>query len=157
MLIKSGIQTLQRALLSGLILMTGCNSQEVSHKATKQALSPDMLKNYDSKQWQLIHWPDGTTVDDTVFISLQIQSLKISGSSGCNRYFAQLNPLGDEVSFNVSKIGTTRRACPKLQMAAENRYLDHLAQASLAYLHEGNLILVDKAKDPEHRLVYTSK
>lgn len=87
------------------------------------------------KTWQLTEI-DGTAFDATATITFPEEG-KIVGEAPCNRYFAaQLQPYP---WFEAAEIGTTRRACPKLDR--ETAFLDALGAMSLAEVTESTLIL----------------
>jgi heat shock protein HslJ/membrane-bound inhibitor of C-type lysozyme len=51
----------------------------------------------------------------------------ISGGSGCNRFFGRYEMTGEGIS--MTRLGSTKRACPDEQMALESNYLDLLTSA----------------------------
>lgn len=91
-------------------------------------------------EWILTHlsWdekaPAGTKV------SLVFEAQRVSGTGGCNRYFAQVaSRVPGELS--VGPIGSTRRACPDEVMDLERRYFKALARAFRYGFLAGRLVL----------------
>lgn len=64
-------------------------------------------------------------------ITLEFADGKIGGSAGCNRYFASYKQAGDG-TLTFTAIGSTRRACERTLMAAEQQFLQAL-QATTAF------------------------
>jgi heat shock protein HslJ len=53
---------------------------------------------------------------------------KITGSTGCNRFFAQYTVTGETLSFK--DIGSTRMACPAPLMAEEEAFMTTLSSVN---------------------------
>jgi heat shock protein HslJ len=69
---------------------------------------------------------------------------RVSGSAGCNSYFAQYNSTG--TSLSISGIGSTKMYCGTLGvMQQESTYLSLLGQVS-SFAIEGNRLSVSDAK-----------
>ena len=67
----------------------------------------------------------GDAIPDDIDINMTFGTdSKITGSSGCNRFFATYSQDGR--NLNIDQIGSTRRMCAELQMLAERRFLDAL-------------------------------
>jgi len=67
---------------------------------------------------------------------------KVTGSSGCNRYFAQAEVEGDRIK--IGKAGATMMACPEALMDQERKLFDALGKASAYRIDDsGKLFLVD--------------
>lgn len=77
-------------------------------------------------EWHLTYFGRDNPVPADVKITLTVDDGRIAGSSGCNRYFANIaEPQSG--SLSVSAIGTTRMACSDDAMAVESRYLQAVA------------------------------
>jgi heat shock protein HslJ len=63
----------------------------------------------------------------------------MSGSSGCNRYFASYSVSKDH--FSIGPLGSTRMFCGPAQMAQEERYFQALAKARRCELSNGVLLV----------------
>ena len=64
---------------------------------------------------------------------------KLSGRSGCNRYFASYSLTNDYL--RIGPLGSTRMLCSHAQMAQEARYFQALATAGRCVLSKGELTI----------------
>lgn len=82
----------------------------------------------------------GDTLPGGIDITLTFEpDGKVTGTSGCNRFFATYALNGPSLGFGP--IGSTRRLCPEIQMLAERRFLDALERVNGWALQDGNLVL----------------
>jgi len=106
--------------------------------------------------WVLTELGREQRLPEDVEISLLFQDDRVSGSSGCNNYFAGvLAPNPGELAFNG--MGATRMACPEPRMDLERRYLSALAGASGYRFHAGRLVLTCDTDEGQQALVFTPK
>jgi len=106
--------------------------------------------------WVLTELGREQPLPESVEISLLFQDDRVSGSSGCNNYFAGvLAPNPGELAFNG--MGATRMACPEPRMDLERRYLSALAGASGYRFHAGRLVLTCDTDEGPQALVFTPK
>lgn len=68
---------------------------------------------------------------------------KVSGFSGCNRFFGGYEQSGDKLSF--SALAGTRMACKNDAMKVEQGFLDMLAKVARSRREGGKLVLLDAA------------
>jgi heat shock protein HslJ len=95
---------------------------------------------------------DGRGIVDQAQSTIEFQGTeRIAGSTGCNRYFAQVTLIGDNIS--VGQIASTRRACPPALMDQEQRFTQALAAARRYALDGPYLLLFDAAGAQRLRLV----
>lgn len=67
---------------------------------------------------------------------------KVTGSGGCNRYFAEAEVKGDKIT--IGKAGATMMACPEALMDQERKFLAALEAAATYRIDgDGKLFLVD--------------
>ena len=64
---------------------------------------------------------------------------RLSGRSGCNRYFASYSLNNDRLS--IGSIGATRMLCSSAQMNQESRYFQALATAGRCELSNEELLI----------------
>ena len=64
---------------------------------------------------------------------------RLSGRSGCNRYFASYSLNNDHLS--IGSIGATRMLCSSAQMNQESRYFQALATAGRCELSNEELLI----------------
>jgi heat shock protein HslJ len=111
------------------------------------------LDNLGGPEWVLSELGWGETVSDTPEITIYFDDDKVTGSGGCNRYFAAV--AGDTPGELVfSGMGTTRMACPEPAMDLERHYLKTLAGASSYSFLGGRLVLGCEADDGSIALIY---
>ncbi len=104
--------------------------------------------------WVLTELGREQPLPESVEISLLFQDDRVSGTSGCNNYFAGvLAPNPGELAFNG--MGATRMACPEPMMDLERRYLSALAGASGYRFHAGRLVLTCDTDEGPQALVFT--
>ncbi|WP_193869413.1 META domain-containing protein [Planktothrix mougeotii] len=106
--------------------------------------------------WKLLSWGNEKspqTVLKETEISLQFQDDQISGSSGCNRYFASYTLKDDQLKFGVA--GSTQMACPEEIMKQEDQFLSAL-QASKTFTinSEGQLQITYKTEQESGVMIF---
>lgn len=65
---------------------------------------------------------------------------RVSGDTGCNRYFASFQTEG--AKLQISDAGATRRACPPAVMDQETRFLKVLGEVERYEIDETNMLLL---------------
>lgn len=70
-------------------------------------------------------------------ITLLIQNGRVSGKSGCNRYFADYKVTGNELT--IGKTASTMMACPEPLMKQERDFLEQLGQVKSYAIENGEL------------------
>jgi heat shock protein HslJ len=91
-------------------------------------------------------------------ITLVFDGDRISGTSGCNRYFASVKETGElPGDLQVSEIGGTRMACPKAVMSLENRYLKALQSTTRYSFMAGKLALTWRKNGKSGTLLFTPR
>jgi len=86
---------------------------------------------------------DGRGVIDNAQSTLSIApDGRVTGNSGCNRFFAQAEVTGNKVKFG--KAGATMMACPEALMDQERKFFAALEKAASFRIDgQGKLFLVD--------------
>ncbi len=103
--------------------------------------------------WRLIQFGRSQPVPEGVSITAKFEGERISGSAGCNNYFAAVKaPTPYELS--IGPVGATRMACPPPQMEAEVRYLKALEGATQFSFMLGKLILDYQQDETRSVLVF---
>jgi heat shock protein HslJ len=111
------------------------------------------LADLGGHEWVLVELGRDQYLPEDVEITLLVQDERVSGSSGCNKYFAGvLAPTAGEFAFNG--MGATRMACPEPEMDLERRYLQALAGASDYRFLGGRLVLSCETDEGSVALVY---
>ncbi len=81
-------------------------------------------------------------------LTLTYQKGRITGQSGCNSYFAQLQDDGEMAgAIKVGPVDSTRKMCDAASMKLEKRYLQALAHATSFSFQGNQLILSWNSKD----------
>ncbi len=104
-------------------------------------------------RWVLSRLGSGEPLPAGVVIDAVFEAERISGSAGCNRYFASVES-DDSGSFRIGPIGATRRMCPPPVMDAETRYLAALGSASAWRLAPGRLELDSRQTQGDDVIVF---
>lgn len=97
--------------------------------------------------WTLINFETGTRVirasreapATLIFSAAGEQADRLSGSSGCNRYFASYTLTGDRL--HIGAMGSTRMMCDPLRMEQEDRFFQALSTAERCELSQGELLI----------------
>jgi len=117
------------------------------------ALSLESLRG---PEWVLSELDWGEPVPDAAEIMISFHDDKVTGTGGCNRYFAAVT--GREPGELVfSGMGATRMACPEPTMNLERRYLNTLAGASSYSFLGGRLVLGCDTDDGPVALIFTPR
>jgi len=90
--------------------------------------------------------------DPLAAIQIRFQDGQITGSAGCNRFFADVTDKG-RGAIAVGPAGSTRMACPPPRMEREQAFLGRLAQVERFGFRFGDLVLID----PEGALLFAPK
>ncbi len=90
--------------------------------------------------WRLTHLARSEPVPQGVDISAVFQASKISGSAGCNRYFAGLHGDGPR-ELTIDHAGSTRMMCSPAVMQVESRFLTALSNVNGFGFMLGQLVL----------------
>jgi heat shock protein HslJ len=97
------------------------------------------VEEFRSTDW-VLEEIDGTAVVDQVRATIRFQGNdRIAGWGGCNRYFA--NFRSGRTFFNVGPIGSTRRICPPVVMAQEDRFFNALQKARSIQMEDNRLVI----------------
>lgn len=95
---------------------------------------------FSGTSWTLIALNGAAPLADTT-ITLSFDDTRLSGSAGCNRYFASYSTVGSR--FSAGQAGSTMMACAEPIMAQEAAYLSAL-DAAAGWVMEGDeLALLD--------------
>lgn len=92
--------------------------------------------------WILAAWDRDESKQDSVTVSLRYESGRISGSAGCNRYFAAVSHGSVPGEISIGQAGATKMMCPPDQMAVEDRFLAILPRIRSMSFVDGRLAMV---------------
>ena len=105
-------------------------------------------------QWQLVSYLTEQGMQTTLLdnsVSIEFAGGRVTGSTGCNRYFGSYQLMGGD-SVQISQPGLTLMACAEKIAAQEHQYLKNLADIHFFQLQEDNLQLLDAQK--QVRLIF---
>jgi len=121
------------------------NHKLIEHKP--QVLGHISLADLEGIEWTMtqMNWHD--TLAENAKITMTFKDDKISGGSGCNRYFASVKTgeMPNDITF--SQAGGTRMACPGDAMKLETRFLKALSSVNKYSFVNGQLALTWKNGD----------
>ena len=118
----------------GIVLLTGCANVILPCNAKTSPPSSELRNT----KWELTRWnlppnssgevrtrqiPQGEA-SNPIQISFDAAGQRVSGSSGCNRFTAQLDE--DARGFTITKIVSTKMACTPQRNELENDFLYEL-------------------------------
>ena len=104
------------------------------------------LETIGDSRWVLREWSWGEAAPEEPEVTLRYDDGRLTGSSGCNNYFAAATPGEMPGDVSMGRIGATRMACPEPEMAVEARFLSQLEGVNRYGFMAGGLML-DYATD----------
>ena len=112
-------------MISGIYGLEDGTLKELS----REELGTLSLAQLQEATWRLERFARDEPVPDGVAMTAVFEDDRISGSAGCNRYFATVS-APTPYDLTIGPAGTTRMACPAPRAAAEDRYLQALANST---------------------------
>lgn len=111
---------------------------------------PVYLTDQLDQEWFLVNFDDQGRKKKVIAntqTTIQFSTERLSGSAGCNRYFAGYQ-LENRYDLTIERIGATKMACPNPVgiMQQEHTYLQLLSQAKAYYIRDGQLTLYNEDK-----------
>ncbi|BCG64138.1 MAG: heat shock protein HslJ [Methyloprofundus sp.] len=135
-----------KALFLALILLQGCSSltsQPVSATTEGTQTMSQLLLN---QQWQLTGYLTPQDMQAPLakhLATIEFATKKLSGSTGCNQYFASYQHT-EPNALQISQPGSTMMACFGGVMQQEQQYLTNLAKIRYFKVDHEQLQLLDK-------------
>lgn len=126
-------------LISLVVLSAGCSSSK-----DQPAL--------DGTSWKLTSWAEPDPIPASATITAEFADGGVSGTSGVNRYRAEVTSSTDG-TFSIGPALSTKMAGPEDAMAAETAYLKRLQEAT-SYTIEGDTLRINDA-DGQPSLTFT--
>ncbi len=111
---------------------------------------PVYLTDQLDQEWFLVSFNDQGSKKKVIAntqTTIQFSTERLSGSAGCNRYFAGYQ-LENRYDLTIERIGATKMSCPNPVgiMQQEHTYLQLLSQAKAYYIRDGQLTLYNEDK-----------
>jgi len=98
------------------------------------------LQDIEDIGWKLTHWASQEPLAEGVEVTAHFADKQVTGTAGCNRYFAAVTANGVR-DLSIGPAGSTRLACPQAAMEVEVRYLNALQTVSRFGFLSGQLAL----------------
>jgi heat shock protein HslJ len=98
------------------------------------------LADLEGPEWVLTHWGVEEPLAGDVVPTLTVTGNRLAGHAGCNRYTAAVE-AGTPGRFTVTRIVSTRMACPPPGDAVERRFLELLPKLHGLQFLAGDLLL----------------
>jgi len=99
------------------------------------------LETIGDTYWVLREWSSGEAAPEEPEVTLRYDDERLTGSSGCNQYFASVTQGEMPGDVSVGRIGSTRMACPEPETAVEARFLSQLEGVDTYGFMAGELML----------------
>ena len=107
-------------------------------------------------EWILTHLTQSEKAPAEPEVTLVFEDTRVSGSGGCNRFFAQVQG-GAPGELTIGPIGSTRRACPETDMDLEQRYFKLLGGAVKYGFLTGRLVLTVRDSSGLGTMIFVQK
>jgi heat shock protein HslJ len=120
-----------------------------------EELGPLSLTDLEGVSWSLTQLGANHPVPEGVSITAQFKEGKLTGSSGCNRYFTDVG-AGEGGGIRVGPVGATRMACAGPGMEAESRFLSSLEKVHRFGFLLGQLALSYEGAEGPDSLLFSS-
>lgn len=144
-------RTMASALKAAIVLSIGWIGVGESVMAQRIPNGIEGVDDLVNTEW-LLEDLGGQGVVDRVQSTVRFgEDGRITGSGGCNRYFAGIEQEGDRLSVGV--VGSTRMLCPPAVMDQEGRFFQALEAAEAIRL-EGPYLYID-INGMDHPLRFT--
>jgi heat shock protein HslJ len=114
------------------------------------------LNDLVGSKWVLTQLTQSEQVPTEPEVTLLFESTRVSGSGGCNRFFAQVQG-GAPGELTIGPLGSTRRACPEADMDLEQRYFKLLGRAMKYGFFPGRLVLTVRDNGGLDTLIFVQK
>jgi heat shock protein HslJ len=98
-------------------------------------------------EWVLRSWAWNESAPAAPEVTFEVEGDRISGRSGCNRFFGTLTAGEMAGDLKVGPLNSTRMACPESAMAIESRFLEQMGGIEKFGFLATRLALTYKQKD----------
>jgi heat shock protein HslJ len=120
---------------------------------TDKAVGPLGLRDLQGMKWTLAEMAGNEPVPHEVPVYAVFEDTRLSGSSGCNRYFSDITGSGP-YDIKIGPVGATRMMCAEPMMQVEDRYLAALQKVSQFGFLFGQLALGYEDDNKPQRLLF---
>jgi len=123
---------------------------------TDKEMGPLSLRDLEGVKWSLSELAENQPVPPQVPVYAVFDEKRLSGSSGCNRYFSDTSGSG-RYDIAIGPVGATRMMCAEPMMQVEDRYLAALQKVSQFGFLFGQLALGYADDNKQQRLLFIPK
>ena len=135
-----GARTVHLAVTLGLLALFGCAGEPAAMSGATGGNGMVKIDALAGKTWGLTQLDERSPAPAEPAVTVVFEKGKISGSGGCNQYFASVtSPSPGKIQ--VGPVGATKRFCVGPAGENEQRFFAALAKASRYTLEEGRLVL----------------
>ena len=131
------------------------NNQLIENRP--QSLGRLSLADLQGVEWTLTQMNWRESLAENTKITLTIEGDKVSGRSGCNRYFSTIKAGEMPNDIVIGQVAGTRMACPGDAMKIESRFLTALSNVSKYSFVNGHLALTWKDDDATSTMLFTAQ
>ena len=124
------------------------------HESEAQITGTASLQDIMDKEWVLIQLNKDEPVSEVPAVTLNFDGERLTGTSGCNRYFTAVTAGEIPGDLTIGMIGGTRMACPEEAMALESRYLEALGNVIKYGFLNGKLAMMSQQDDVTEILLF---
>jgi heat shock protein HslJ len=110
-------------IVTSTFRLAGNKIESVPAASKPERLTLDSIAK---KEWVLRNWKSTEPAGDEPRITFTVKDGKVTGSAGCNSYFAGAQPGAAAGAVSIGPVGATRKACPGPEQAAQDRFLKQL-------------------------------
>lgn len=93
--------------------------------------------------WQVTSLKNMSDFNDAPNFTINLETMKVAGFSGCNRFFGSIKTQDNSLSFH--EMGGTRRACP--DFTVENLFITTIPEVTSFEFKNNKLQLLSKSSE----------
>ena len=123
------------------------------HLISDKQMGPLGLQDLEGVKWSLVEFAQNEPVPAEVPVDAVFEKNRVSGSSGCNRYFAGIE-ASSPYQIKIGPVAGTRMMCPAAIMQVEDRYLAALEKVGQFGFSFGRLMLGYKENGKDQRMLF---
>ena len=111
------------------------------------------LQDLEGVKWSLIEFAQNEPVPPEIPVDAVFEKNRVGGSSGCNRYFAEIRG-SSPYQIKLGPVAGTRMMCPTPMMQVEDRYLAALEKVGQFGFSFGRLMLGYEDNGKDQRMLF---
>ncbi len=136
----------RKVVLSSLLLgLSACSGADSKSTAISTGNHTSSLEG---RNWSLSGFADGEALPANVTVTAGFEQGRLSGSAGCNNYFAGYE-LGEAGGLSIEMPASTRKMCRGPVMEVERRFLAALPRVQRFAVTDEGMALIYLEEDSE--------